>query len=159
MSNEKLKVLSEENIDFIQSLFQNLFPSTRDLFVFHETNSKEIHIDICGMVGKHNTVLFTMGMSLRHYGKRSYEIFTIVPNDWFKVDPENEHFFEKSMSEVFSNSLSLIVDFLIQFARNKMYCINESLYKDGIMLTNIKLDDSSFNCFIMDNYKAILKDE
>ncbi len=160
MSNEKVEVLSEDEMNFIQSLFQNLFPSTRDLFVFHEMDSKEIHIDICGMVGNHNTILYTMGMSLHHYDNISYEIFTIVPNNWFKVDPGDNCFFEKPKSEVFSNSLSITVNFLIQFARNKISNnINNSLYEDGIVLANIEGLDNPLSCFIVDNYKTILKDK
>ena len=132
---EELLTLSEEKMNEIISIFQNLFPMTRDLFVNHEVESKKIHIDICGFVGKHNTVLFTMGMSCRDYENKKYEAFTIVPNNWFKIDPGAKCFFEKSTSEIYSGALSATFDFLTQFAREQNL---DTLLEDNMALIHAK---------------------
>lgn len=153
---EELLILSEEEMHEIISIFQNLFPMTRDLFINHEIKSKKIHVDVCGLVGKHNTVLFTMGMSCHHYGNKKYEAFTIVPNDWFKIDPGAKCFFEKSQSEIYSGALSATFDFLMQFAREENADI---LLEDNMALVHAKgKEESELDCIVSNNRVITLDD-
>ena len=90
-------------------------------------------------------------------GFKKYEAFTIVPNNWFKIDPGAKCFFEKSTSEIYSGALSATFDFLTQFAREQNL---DTLLEDNMALIHAKEGErAELDCIVTDNRKIILDDE